>query len=184
MAEEKTAEKKENKGQINEGKQDKNPGSKPSREDIRYIVRVANKDLDGTLDIGRALMGIDGISHRYGKVVANVFEKETGIKPSTLLGEVPEEKVSMIEDIVMNPVNHNVPAWMLNRVNDFETGNPAHLVMADLRFSLRKDLQRLGRIKSYRGLRIARGLPVRGQRTKSTFRKGGIIGVAKKEAKK
>ncbi|MBI2597713.1 MAG: 30S ribosomal protein S13 [Candidatus Diapherotrites archaeon] len=53
-----------------------------------------------------------------------------------------------------------------------------------MEFSKRQDFQRLSEIKTYRGLRHGWGLPVRGQRTKSTHRgKGPVVGVLKKEAK-
>ncbi|MCD6434094.1 MAG: 30S ribosomal protein S13 [Candidatus Diapherotrites archaeon] len=151
---------------------------------IRHIVRIMGKDLDGTKTIEQSLRGIKGISHRLAHTIAIVFEKETGIKPTTLLGEIDEKLDKKLEDIIKNPVKHNIPTWQLNRRKDIETGEDMHLVMADLDFSLKKDLQRLFDIRSYRGLRHAWGLPVRGQRTRTSFRrKGGTVGVFKKETK-
>jgi len=155
-----------------------------AEKEIRYIVRIAGKDLDGNLPIYRALMGIKGIGHRFGKIAAIAFEKETGIKFDSKLGELPEEKDKELEDIVTNPANHGLPAWAFNRKKDWSEGTDKHFLMADLDFSLRKDLERLKEIKSYRGLRHSWGLPVRGQRTKSTHRgKGTTVGVFKKDAK-
>jgi len=45
------------------------------------------------------------------------------------------------------------------------------------------DIKRLKKVKSYRGMRHAFGLPVRGQRTRSHFRKGRSVGVQKKKVK-
>lgn len=154
-------------------------------EEIRYIVRIANKDLDGKLPIARALMKMKGISHRYAKVVTEAFERESGIKEGTKLGELPEELDIKLEDIVLNPAKYNVPGWMLNRRKDFDDLSNKHVVMNELDFAKRRDLQRLSGVKSYRGLRNVWKLTVRGQKTKSTHRgKGAVVGVMKKDVKK
>ena len=55
----------------------------------------------------------------------------------------------------------------------------------DLDIQKEFDIKRLKKIKSYRGLRHAQGLPVRGQRTRSHFRKkGGAVSVRKKDDSK
>ena len=54
-------------------------------------------------------------------------------------------------------------------------------------FAQENDVKRLKRIRSYVGVRHGQGLPVRGQRTKSNFRRNkgkGPLGVKKKEAAK
>lgn len=148
---------------------------------MRYIVRILNKDLNGNLTIPHALMAIKGISNRTGKLMARAFEKETGVAQSTKIGEMAEEFDKKLEDIVAHPDKHGMPVWMMNRQNDYETGQNWHATMSELDFALRKDLQRLNEIKSYRGLRLSWGLTVRGQKTKSTHRrKGGVVSVAKK----
>lgn len=153
-------------------------------EEIRYIVRIASKDLDGTLPIARALWGIKGISQRTSHIIAYLFEKETGIKTETQIGKISEDKDKVLEDIVLNPIKHGMPAWAVNRQKEFDDNKPKHLVMNELDFALRTDLVRLGNIKSYRGLRHVWRLPVRGQRTKSTHRgKGAAVGVIRKDAK-
>ena len=49
-------------------------------------------------------------------------------------------------------------------------GGDTILVEGDLRRTITEDLKRLKSIRSYRGLRHARGLPVRGQRTQTNAR--------------
>jgi small subunit ribosomal protein S13 len=46
---------------------------------------------------------------------------------------------------------------------------------------LREDINLLRKIRSYRGIRHERGLKVRGQRTKSTGRRGLVVGVIRKK---
>lgn len=155
------------------------------KEEIRYIVRITGRDLDGNKPIHAALMQIKGISHRFARVAAMQFEKETGIKFDSKLGLISEEYDKVLESIITEPQKHNIPEWVLNRRKDFSTGKSSQLVMGDLDFAKREDLKRLNIIKSYRGLRHSWGLPVRGQRTKSTHRgKGPVVGVLKKEARK
>ena len=76
-----------------------------------------------------------------------------------------------------------LPAWMLNRRKDYESGEDKHVINAELKLSREFDIKRLQLIKSYRGLRHAWGLPVRGQKTRSNFRKGSAIGVKKSKQK-
>ncbi len=155
-----------------------------SHADIRYIVRIASKDLDGSLPVERALQGIKGIGVRMAKIMATKFEEVSGVPGNTPLGKMAEDKDKTLEDIVLHPNNYQVPNWVFNRKKDLFTGKDLHIVMSDLDFTLRKDLQLMSEIKSYKGLRHVWGLPVRGQRTKSTHRgKGPVVGVLKKEAK-
>jgi small subunit ribosomal protein S13 len=158
---------------------------KKEKKELRLIVRIVGKDLDGNLPVYKAIQDIKGIGHRAGRAMAFVFESETGIPFDSKIGELNEELDKRLEEIILNPGKHGVPGWVLNRRREFETGIDTHRVMAELDFALRKDLQRLNEIKSYRGLRHSWGLPVRGQKTKSTHRgKGGVIGVIKKEVAK
>lgn len=56
----------------------------------------------------------------------------------------------------------------VNRIRDFIDKN--YVVEGELRKQVRQDIQRLIEINSYRGIRHRRGLPVRGQRTKTNAR--------------
>jgi small subunit ribosomal protein S13 len=153
-------------------------------EEIRYIVRIAGKDLNGNKPIFMAIKGIKGIGMRMGRIISYLFEKETKIPFDTKIGTMTEEQDRKLEEILLQPEKYGVPQWALNRRKEFDSGIDRHIVMNDLDFALRKDLQRLNEIKSYRGLRHSWGLPVRGQKTRSTHRgKGGVVGVLKKDVK-
>jgi hypothetical protein len=61
-----------------------------------------------------------------------------------------------------------------------------HKIGADLKFTQENDIRFMKKIRCYKGIRHSMGQPVRGQRTKSNFRKnkGKVTGVAKtKQAK-
>lgn len=154
-------------------------------KEVRLIVRIVGKDLNGKVSVERALLNIKGIDKRLSGLISRIFIKNANLNENVLLGEINDEQAAMLEKIVLNPLEYGIPSWAVNRRNDFETGEDSHLVMNDLAFALRQDLQKLSEIKSYRGLRHIWKLPVRGQRNKSTHRgKGKAVGVSKRDNKK
>jgi len=146
--------------------------------DFKQIIRIANRDVPGYLTIGNGIKTIYGVSDRLGKVIDKVFCKKIG-KDIKKIGYLSEEEVILLEETLMN-IDKEVPVWMINRAKTSD-GRSLNLIMADLKLEIRKDLQKLGKIKSYRGLRLQWGLTVRGQKTKSSFRKSGAVGVTKKK---
>ena len=76
-------------------------------------------------------------------------------------------------------MEQNFPIWFLNRRKDIETGSNLHLLTSDIPFTLRNDIERERITASWRGYRHLNGLKVRGQRTRTTGRKAGAVGVAK-----
>jgi len=72
---------------------------------------------------------------------------------------------------------------MLNRRIDPSTGESKHLVSSELSLAIRSDIDFMKKIRCYKGIRHELGLPVRGQRTKSSFRTGMIVGVTKAKLK-
>jgi small subunit ribosomal protein S13 len=145
-------------------------------EDFKHLVRISRKDVDGNKTIGNALTEIKGV----GKPLANALIIALGLDANAKMGLVSEDDVTKIEDALKNPLNYNIPEWMLNRREDYETGETIHLIESDLDMTLRSDLNRMKKTRSYKGRRHEVGLPVRGQRTKSTFRKGSSVGVRRR----
>ena len=94
-------------------------------------------------------------------------------------GYLVDAEVEKLNSAITNPQKFGAPTWMLNRRRDYETGEDKHVLAGDIKFNEENDVKRLKMIKSRRGLRHAGGLPVRGQRTKSNFRKnkGKVLGV-------
>jgi small subunit ribosomal protein S13 len=103
-----------------------------------------------------------------------------GIDPEKRIGFLTDAEIEKIEKAVADPLSIGIPAWMLNRRKDYETGKDMHLVGADLIYYVRRDIEREKRIKSWRGIRHALGLKVRGQRTATTGRIGMTIGVQRR----
>lgn len=151
---------------------------KPKTE-IKDIRRVAGTDLDGTKSLVRALRNIKGISHGFSKAICTV----SGFDPNTKLGSLTETDVQKIEEIIRDPIKFGIPVWFVNRKKDLETGKDMHLTGSDLEVARKFDIKRMIDLKSYKGFRHMLGQPVRGQRTRSHFRGGRVVGVLRKEAK-
>ena len=89
-----------------------------------------------------------------------------------------------IEDISKFMKEDKLKKHLSNRQKDFESGEDKHLIGVDLDLTKEFDIKRLKKIKSYKGFRHMAGLPLRGQRTKSNFRKNRRkgAGIKKKSA--
>jgi len=150
--------------------------------DFKHIVRVGGTDLEGKKQLLYALCQIKGISYLMSNAICSI----AGIDRTKLAGELSEAEVEKLDDIIRNPQNYEIPGWLKNRRFDYETGQNMHLFGPDVKFTEQSDIKRLKKIKSYKGFRHSKGLPVRGQRTKSNFRKnkGKSMGVQRKKTGK
>ena len=121
------------------------------------MARIAGVDLprDKRIEIG--LTYIYGIGR---KTATNIIEA-TGINPDTRVRDLTEDDISKLREYI----DHNCR------------------VEGDLRRDIAFDIKRLIEIGSYRGLRHRKGLPVRGQRTKTNARtrKGPVKTIANKK---
>src|SRR3989344_1715028 len=135
------------------------------KPNFKYILRVANVDIQGNRPINIALTQIKGI----GINLSNIICICANIERAEKAGNLNDEQVKKLNQVVENLADHGLPSWLFNRRRDYDTEN---------------DIKRLKKIKSLKGIRHGKGLPVRGQRTKSHFRKnkGKVVGVAKKKA--
>ncbi len=148
-----------------------------AQREMKRIVRIANTSLDGTKHLRVALTHIKGVGFRMAEAVT----KAAGIPGDRLLGELTEEEVSRIEEILSRPSDFGIPDWMQNRRFDPETGETRHLLGDDIAFVVKQDIAKMKRIRSWKGIRHHLGLKVRGQRTKSTGRVGRTVGYQKKK---
>src|SRR5437899_5893144 len=147
------------------------------KEDFRYIVRMANTDLDGTRSVGYALTAIPGVGIRVSEAVADL----AGVPRTERLGNLSEEQTDKIEATFAN-LGEAFPHWMVNRPQDWETGVDLHLTAADVEIQRRDDINRMKMIRSYKGVRHETGQKVRGQRTRSNGRTGLTVGDTQKAA--
>lgn len=148
----------------------------PETKDIRYLVRIANTDLEGKKRVGYGLTKIKGVSY----MLANALCRLSKVDPTKKAGELNEAEIGRLDEILKNPIKMGLPNFLVNRKKDPETGIDMHLIGAELAFTHDNDLKMMKKIKSYKGIRHIQGLPVRGQRTKSNFRKNkgkGSLGV-------
>ena len=163
--------------------QQDNKESKEHKDDFKYFVRIANTDLDGNKQIANALKKIKGIGFMFANTICNI----AGVDKRLKTGYLKDDQIKKLDEVLGNLPNYNVPSWIFNRRRNYDDGKDYHLITGDLSFAEENDIKKMKRIRSYRGVRHGRGLPVRGQRTKSNFRKnkGKVsLGVAKKQGAK
>lgn len=108
------------------------------------MARIAGVDIPKEKRVEIALTYIFGI----GKPSAQKILAETGVNPDVRVKNLTEEEVNKLRDVISK---------------DF-------IVEGDLRRTVALNIKRLMEIGSYRGMRHRRGLPVRGQKTKTNAR--------------
>jgi len=108
------------------------------------VARIAGVDLPRDKRLEIALTYIYGI----GLTLSREILAKTGVSPDTRVRDLTEDEISKLREVI-----------------DHE-----YKVEGDLRREESMNIKRLIEIGSYRGLRHRRGLPVRGQRTKTNAR--------------
>ena len=108
------------------------------------MARIAGVDLPKHKRIEIGLTYVYGI----GRTSAKKILEQTGINPDTRVKDLTDEEEAKIRECI----DHH------------------YVVEGDLRRTVALDIKRLTEIGSYRGLRHRKGLPVRGQRSKTNAR--------------
>ena len=121
------------------------------------MARIAGVDIPNQKRVEIALTYIYGI----GRKSANDILAKTGINPDTRAKDLTEDEVAKLRDEI--EANYNVEG--------------------ELRREVSMNIKRLVDINCYRGIRHRKGLPVRGQRTKTNARtrKGPVKTIANKK---
>ena len=113
------------------------------------MARIAGVDIPPQKHAVISLMYITGI----GRTTAEKIVKMANINPDTRVKDLSEEDVTRLRQIV-----------------DRMASAKEILIEGDLRREVAMNIKRMTEIGSYRGLRHRRGLPVRGQRTRTNAR--------------
>ncbi|BAB59703.1 ribosomal protein small subunit S18 [Thermoplasma volcanium GSS1] len=149
---------------------------KDENKDFQYIVRIANKDLNGERPIPLALSDLKGIGLRLGYAIA----ERLNLQPTKKIGELKEDEIEKLKEYVENK-EYDLPDWLLNHRREPVTGKNLNLVTTDLDVQVQEDINLMKKIRSYKGIRHEKGKKVRGQRTRSNGRRGLSIGVVRKK---
>ena len=110
------------------------------------MARISGVDLPREKRIEIGLTYVYGI----GRVRSNKILAEAGVNPDTRVKDLTDEEVAKIAKVI--------------------DADSEHLVEGDLRREVAMNIKRLTEIGCFRGVRHRRGLPVRGQRTKTNAR--------------
>ncbi|MDG6913841.1 MAG: 30S ribosomal protein S13 [Nitrososphaerota archaeon] len=143
--------------------------------EFRHLVRISGRDLAGGKKLIVALADLKGVGFNF----ANVITTKLSLDPRVRLGTLTEAQVDQIEQAIQSTTKAALPEWYYNRRNDPETGEAKQLLGADLDFIQKGDIEDERNIQSWKGIRHSLGLKVRGQRTRTTGRKGRTVGVRK-----
>ena len=148
------------------------------KQELKYFVRIANTDLDGNKPLYHSLTKIKGINF----VLSNAICNAAGIEKTKKTGYLSDDEANKIDEVIKDPLKFGLPSWLFNRRKNPDDGIDKHLTGATLTFMQDIDIKMMKKIRSYKGIRHSLGLPVRGQRTRSNFRKnkGKVLGVKRK----
>jgi len=113
------------------------------------VARIAGVDIPPQKRVVISLIYIHGI----GNTTAQKIVKTAGINPDTRTKDLTDEEVTRLRQII-----------------DRMSGAKELLIEGDLRREVANNIKRLTEIGTYRGQRHRRGLPVRGQRTRTNAR--------------
>ena len=147
------------------------------KKELASIVRIVQTDIPGHKNVLTGLTYIKGVSWSISNAICKVLK----IDPKRVITDLKEDEIAKITEFLKNP---ELPKFLMNRRNDFESGEDSHLISTDLDMKKEFDIRRLKKIRSYRGLRHAFKHPTRGQRTRSNFRAKGkkkAVGVKSKK---
>jgi small subunit ribosomal protein S13 len=144
-------------------------------KEFQHIVRIVGNDIMGDKKAIVGLTQIRGIGFTFANAILDSLKIDSNIN----IGNLTDSQVQSIENIIKNPSSANFPNWFLNRRKDLESGKNMHLITSDIALTVRNDIEREKTVSSWRGIRHMFGLKVRGQRTRTTGRKGGAVGVKK-----
>ncbi|MBO3770099.1 MAG: 30S ribosomal protein S13 [Thermoproteota archaeon] len=150
-----------------------------SSREFREIVRIAGTDCDGKRKVLDGLSMIKGVGWSFARALCIALN----IPMDTRLGYLTEEEVAKIEAALNNPKSLNIPVWMFNRRKDLVTGEDKHLITSELELTQKMDIERMIKMKCWKGVRHSLGLKVRGQKTRTTGRTGPPVGFTRSAAK-
>jgi len=140
-----------------------------------HLVRILNTDINGENNLLYGLAKIKGLSVMFSNAVCNVLKLDKTAK----ISELSEKDIETIEKYLSDPEMKGIPNWLKNQRLEYETGENLHLTSKDVDFNLLSLKRRVGKLKTYKALRYRARLPVRGQRTKSNFRRNKTIAAMK-----
>jgi small subunit ribosomal protein S13 len=151
------------------------PKENKPNENIK-LVRIYSKDISGNKKVYPGLTEIKGVSWMFSNAICIAL----GLDKNKRIEALSEQEIKKIEEFLSNA---KLPSYLKNRRKDFDSGKDIHLIGADLDLQKEFDIKIMKKIKSYKGVRHSFGQPVRGQRTKSHFRKNKSKsgGIKKKE---
>jgi len=101
----------------------------PEHDEIKYIVRIAQTDLDGKKAVQYALTGLKGVGIR----TARILTQSANVNPRDTMGYLDDEQIERLRILSLVLIQH-VPAWMFNYKKSPVTGEDQHLLGFSTRY--------------------------------------------------
>ncbi|MFA5077710.1 MAG: 30S ribosomal protein S13 [Candidatus Micrarchaeia archaeon] len=149
-------------------------------KNVKGIKRIAGKDVSGDYKLPKALLRVRGIGKSLNQAIAKLLIREMKLPENVDVGDLNDEQIEQMDKILNNLGQYGLPEFMLNRRKDYMEGGNKHIIMNDLIFALKQDVERDKNTYTWKGYRHAYGQKVRGQRTRNTGRVGMTVGVLRK----
>jgi small subunit ribosomal protein S13 len=144
--------------------------------DFKFLVRIANTDIEGEMPLYLALPKVKGIGRRVSIRILDSLDFDRYQR----IGDLSDDEIDKVQNAIEN-IHEILPAWMMNRQKDYDTGADLHVTSSEVQMVRRDDINRLKKVRAYKGIRHERGHKVRGQRLKSNGRTGLVLGVTRKK---
>ncbi|EEQ82888.1 hypothetical protein NCER_100337 [Vairimorpha ceranae BRL01] len=142
-------------------------------QELQHIIRIFNTNVDGTKRVVHALCAITGI----GKRMATAICKRTGVDVLRRAGDLNQDELEKIQNAINDPSSVGIPYSFYNYKKNPVDGTNTHLVSTRMDAEYRMMLEKGKKIRHVRLCRVACGLKVHGQRSKSNGRhiRAGMI---------
>ncbi len=155
------------------------------KAEFSQLLRMIGTSVEGHRDCVFGLSTIRGVGRRLAQAICRIYaEQDPNFDPHMRIGLLTEEQQEKLVVMIKDPVKAGVPRWMVNRPKDLRTGEDRHVSGTDLELVLKMDIDRMKRTRSWKGIRHVFNLKVRGQRTRTTGRRGLVVGYYRKDMKK
>ena len=149
--------------------------AKPNQKEELNIVRIMGTGINGKHNMLYGLAKIKGV----GIMFSNAVCKAINLPEDKKIGDLSEKEIETIESYLSGDEKKGIPTWIMNNRASVETGEDMHNTGKDLDYYIMQLKRNMFKLRTYRGIRLKNRLPVRGQRTKSNFRRNKTIAAMK-----
>ena len=117
---------------------------KTNQESFLYIVRIANRDLDGERPVYLALSDLKGVGHRLASIIVNALD----LPKDKRIGDLSEDQIEKLREYIEEKEYDDIPEWALNHRREIVSGKNLNLVSNDLEIQIQDDINAMKKMRS------------------------------------